>query len=281
MKSTFQFIASLACVLALTACGGAANDTKPAPVIPAQPAFSKTDVLLGSGTEAVASDLVTVLYTGWLYDESKADKRGTLVESSAASNAAFSFAVGTGSVNISNYLLGWDQGVVGMKVGGKRTLVLPYNLAFGSAAVKRGAVEVPAYSPVVYDIELVNVKKASNPPQIVLPVGLSKVDTKLGTGAEAVAGKTLRMHYTGWLYDSAKSDFKGSQFDTSVGKSAFEFKLGTGAVIAGWDQGIPGMRVGGKRTLVIPASLAYGAAGKDTIPGNATLLFEVELLEVK
>jgi FKBP-type peptidyl-prolyl cis-trans isomerase len=89
------------------------------------------------------------------------------------------------------------------------------------------------------------------------------------------------MNYTGWLYSDSRSDNKGRQFDTSTGRGAFSFTLGAGQVIRGWDQGIPGMRVGGRRRLVIPPELAYGAAGSaPAIPPNATLLFEVELLSI-
>jgi FKBP-type peptidyl-prolyl cis-trans isomerase FkpA len=113
------------------------------------------------------------------------------------------------------------------------------------------------------------------------PAALTKTDTLVGTGAEATAGKTLTVNYTGWLYNPAKADSKGAQFDTSVGKTPYAFKLGAGTVIAGWDQGVGGMKVGGKRTLIIPASLGYGATGNGPIPPNAGLLFEVELLKVE
>jgi len=109
-----------------------------------------------------------------------------------------------------------------------------------------------------------------------------RIDTVEGSGALASAGRTLTVNYTGWLYDTAKGDFKGTQFDTSAGKAPFTFRLGAGAVIAGWDQGLLGMRAGGKRTLIIPASLAYGSAGSGTtIPPNAPLIFEVELIGVQ
>lgn len=109
----------------------------------------------------------------------------------------------------------------------------------------------------------------------------SKTDLTVGTGATAAAGKTLTVNYTGWLYDASKPESKGTQFDTSVGKTAFIFLLGAGRVIAGWDQGVPGMQVGGKRRLVIPPELGYGAAGSGPIPGNASLVFDIELLNVQ
>lgn len=109
-----------------------------------------------------------------------------------------------------------------------------------------------------------------------------RIDTLEGNGALATSGRTLTVNYTGWLYDASKAAFKGTQFDTSVGKTPFSFRLGAGQVIAGWDQGLLGMRAGGKRTLIIPASLAYGRSGSGTsIPPDAPLLFEVELISVQ
>ncbi len=114
---------------------------------------------------------------------------------------------------------------------------------------------------------------------------LITTEVKAGTGAEAVAGKTVQVHYTGWLFDGAAKNQRGKQFDSSrkPGRTALEFVLGSGRVIKGWDQGVAGMKVGGKRTLLIPSALAYGerGAGKGLIPPNATLLFDVELMGVK
>jgi FKBP-type peptidyl-prolyl cis-trans isomerase len=107
-------------------------------------------------------------------------------------------------------------------------------------------------------------------------------DTTIGTGAEATSGQQISVHYTGWLYDPAAPENKGRKFDSSRDRGQpFEFTLGVGQVIGGWDQGFAGMKVGGSRTLVIPPELGYGARGAGgVIPPNATLLFEVELLGV-
>jgi FKBP-type peptidyl-prolyl cis-trans isomerase len=112
---------------------------------------------------------------------------------------------------------------------------------------------------------------------------LQKLDVKQGTGAEAVPGKAVVVHYTGWLYDTSKPDSHGAKFDSSRDRSApFDFVLGAGRVIKGWDEGVAGMKVGGQRTLVIPPEMAYGARGAGgVIPPNATLIFDVELLQVK
>ena len=114
-------------------------------------------------------------------------------------------------------------------------------------------------------------------------VPYSQTDLRVGTGAEATAGRRLSVHYTGWLYAAGAPDNKGQQFDSSLspGRSAYPFTLGRGDVIPGWDQGVVGMRVGGQRRLVIPPALAYGASGRSpSIPPNATLVFDIELLEV-
>ena len=105
---------------------------------------------------------------------------------------------------------------------------------------------------------------------------------KIGTGAEAKNGQLVSVHYTGWLYDPKAADKHGKKFDSSRDHGdAFEFKLGAGQVIRGWDQGVAGMKVGGTRTLVIPSELGYGQRGAGgVIPPNATLVFEVELVKV-
>jgi FKBP-type peptidyl-prolyl cis-trans isomerase FkpA len=112
-------------------------------------------------------------------------------------------------------------------------------------------------------------------------VPFSQTDLLVGIGADAINGSTVTMNYTGWLYDASKADKKGLQFDSSVGRTAFSFTLGSGQVIKGWDQGIPGMRIGGRRRLVIPPSLAYGGTRIGLIPPNSTLMFDVELLSIQ
>nr|WP_257166117.1 FKBP-type peptidyl-prolyl cis-trans isomerase [Bradyrhizobium sp. SRS-191] len=112
------------------------------------------------------------------------------------------------------------------------------------------------------------------------PSGLQIIDTKEGTGATPSRGQTCVMHYTGWLYENGQ---KGKKFDSSVDRNEpFEFPIGMKRVIAGWDEGVATMKVGGKRTLIIPPELGYGARGAGgVIPPNATLMFDVELLGVK
>ena len=112
---------------------------------------------------------------------------------------------------------------------------------------------------------------------------LQKIDVKLGNGIEAVKGVAVVVHYTGWLYDPAAPEHKGTKFDSSRDRQVpFGFFLGEGRVIRGWDEGVAGMKVGGQRTLVIPSNMAYGSRGAGgVIPPDAALIFDVELLEVK
>ncbi len=109
----------------------------------------------------------------------------------------------------------------------------------------------------------------------------SQTDLKVGDGDEAVNGKTLSVNYTGWLLDPTKPDGKGLMFDTTTGRGPFTFTLGTNEVIAGWDRGVVGMKVGGVRRLVIPPSLGYGSVRNASIPPNSTLVFDIELLSVQ
>jgi FKBP-type peptidyl-prolyl cis-trans isomerase FkpA len=109
----------------------------------------------------------------------------------------------------------------------------------------------------------------------------SQVDLTVGTGRVAANGNKVTAHYTLWLYSATAADNKGSQIQSSVGGSPFTFTLGTGQVIKGWDQGIVGMAVGGKRRLVLPPSLAYGSQGSPpSIPANATLVFDIEIVTI-
>ena len=112
---------------------------------------------------------------------------------------------------------------------------------------------------------------------------LQKIDVVVGTGAEAVSGRPVSVHYTGWLHDPSKADGRGKKFDSSVDRGEpFDFHLGGGQVIRGWDEGVAGMKVGGKRTLIIPPEMGYGARGAGgVIPPNATLVFDVDLLGVR
>ncbi len=106
-------------------------------------------------------------------------------------------------------------------------------------------------------------------------------DIVVGTGTAAANGASLTVNYTGWLYDPSKPDNKGLQFETSIGSTPFTFVLGTASVIPGWDSGLIGMKAGGTRRLVVPPSMAYGDFRNGIIPPNATLVFDIDLLDVQ
>ena len=124
---------------------------------------------------------------------------------------------------------------------------------------------------------------AASPEVTKTPSGLSYIDEKVGTGATPQKGQTVVVHYTGWLEQNDPNNPKGKKFDSSVDRGEpFSFELGKGYVIKGWDEGLSTMKVGGKRQLIIPAELGYGAQGAPgAIPPNATLIFDVELLDIK
>lgn len=220
------------------------------------------DQVVGKGAEAKESSAVAVHYTGWLFDESQPEKKGDQFDSSLTLNRPFEFVLGQGRV-----IKGWDQGVVGMKVGGKRRLIIPSALGYGA---KGAGQKIPPNSTLMFDIELLALDS------------VTIIEQKIGDGAEAQPGMRVSVDYTGWLYDEEALSHKGKKFDSSIDRGQkFGFVLGQGNVITGWDQGVKGMKVGGKRTLEIPASMAYGArgAGRD-IPPNAKLVFDVELFDV-
>ncbi|MFA7400647.1 MAG: FKBP-type peptidyl-prolyl cis-trans isomerase [Sideroxydans sp.] len=223
----------------------------------------KTDTKLGAGATAQAGQTVIVHYTGWLFDESALGNKGAKFDSSLDRNEPFDFPLGGGRV-----IQGWDEGVAGMQEGGERTLVIPSEMGYGA----RGAGGViPPHAKLVFDVKLLKVIKTD------------MVDTKVGDGEEAHEGQHVTVHYTGWLFDKNAADNKGTKFDSSRDRDEpFDFPLGMGQVIQGWDMGVQGMKVGGQRTLVIPPEMGYGRRGAGgVIPPNATLVFEVELLAVE
>lgn len=228
--------------------------------------LEKIDTLVGTGLEAIVGKTVVVHYSGWLRDPQAENQRGKAFDSSVG-RGPFSFNLGEGRV-----IRGWEQGVVGMKIGGKRTLVIPSALAYGSRGAGKGV--IPPDADLIFDIELLDVIKM---PEV------EKLDQKLGKGEEALSGKTVTVHYTGWLRDPKAKGQKGKEFDSSKKREPFSFTVNGGEVIRGWDLGVLGMKIGGKRTLIIPAALAYGAreVGNGLIPANSDLIFEVELLKIK
>lgn len=208
--------------------------------------FVIKDVIIGTGLEVKAGDTVEVHYTGTLTDGKKYD-------SSKDRNEPFVFTVGAGRV-----IKGWDLGLLSMKVGGKRHLTIPPAYGYGSADLG----VIPPDSTLEFDIELLSIVK------------LDMEDIEEGTGKAVKNGDTVKVHYTGTLED-------GTKFDSSKDRNMpFSFTVGAGRVIQGWDLGLVGMKVGGKRKLVIPPALGYGNMDLGVIGPNSTLYFEIELLKI-
>ncbi|MBC8506806.1 MAG: FKBP-type peptidyl-prolyl cis-trans isomerase [Anaerolineales bacterium] len=227
------------------------------------------DLAGGEGVEAEAGNTVITHYTIWVQAESE----NSFVFSSIFSQP-LTFIIGSGNI----VFPGWDEGVTGMKLGGKRLLVIPPDLALGES----GSGDIPPNATLVMEVELVELfippkmSEVNEEDYISTESGLKYYDFVEGDGATPEAGQTVVVHYSGWLED-------GSMFDSSLERGQpFPFVLGQGSVIAGWDEGLSTMKVGGKRQLVIPPELGYGENGAGgVIPPNATLIFEVELLEIQ
>ena len=220
------------------------------------------DVKEGTGETPKTGQTCMVHYTGWLWEN---NAKGKKFDSSEDRGEPFSFPVGEGKV-----IKGWDEGVATMKVGGKRELLIPAELGYGA----RGAGGViPPNATLLFEVELLGVMKKTDS-------GLEYRDIKEGDWSHRPSPAR-----PAWCTIPAGSGkgAKGKKFDSSVDRGEpFSFPIGEREVIAGWDEGVATMKVGGKRELLIPADLGYGArVPAGAIPPNATLLFEVELLEVK
>lgn len=221
----------------------------------------------GSGAQPQQGDYVAVHYRGTLED-------GKVFDSSFDRGEPIRFPLGMGMV-----IPGWDEGIGLMREGGKATLVIPPAIGYGAAGAPP---QIPGNATLTFEVELVDIWSSKPTPvadadYTTTPSGLKYYDFTVGTGATAATGKTVVVHYIGWLTDGAKFDSSMDRFQP------FPFQLGGGQVIKGWDEGVAGMQVGGRRQLRIPANLAYGdrGAGNGLIPPGATLIFEVELVGVQ
>jgi peptidylprolyl isomerase len=269
---------ALGLALALAACGPAAESKQPTALageLGSGEQSTETESGLqyivlekGEGARPQAGAVVSVHYRGTLED-------GTEFDNSYDRGEPITFPLGRGMV-----IAGWEEGIALMQVGEKAKLIIPPDLAYG----EQGRGQIPPNATLIFEVELVAIQPGSpDAPTdvdaadlVTTESGLKYYDLEVGDGAAPEAGQTVSVHYTGWLED-------GTKFDSSLDRGQpFAFVLGAGQVIPGWDEGLATMKIGGKRQLVIPPDLGYGEAGAGgVIPPNATLIFEVELLDAQ
>ena len=223
------------------------------------------DIAIGTGTQAGVGDVLEVNYVGALLSD------GTEFDASWNRSQTFFVPIGMGAV-----IPGWDQGIVGMREGGRRVLITPPDLAYGSSGAGSS---IPPDATLVFVVDLVAVLDLQ-PPAIPEPTEVGALleveDLVAGTGDPVESGDTVTVHYLGTLTD-------GTVFDASWRRGMpFTTTIGVGMVIPGWDQGIVGMREGGRRLLKIPSDLAYGERGSGAaIPPDTPLLFVVDLIRIQ
>lgn len=261
----------------------ATSDLEPAPEATPTPIDEENTIITstglqyteseaGTGPKPQTGDVVAVHYTGTLSD-------GTVFDSSYNRGEPIRFPLGVGSV-----IAGWDEGIALMSEGGKAVLVIPPELAYGESGAGGGV--IPPNATLIFDVELVEVSEGAPDAPTAVDAedyvkeesGLKYYDIVVGEGTSPRPGQQIVVHYTGWLKES------GERFDSShYTGQPLTFNVGMGQVIPGWDLGLRTMNMGGIRQLVIPPELAYGdtGAGGGVIPPNATLIFEVELVDVR
>ena len=219
------------------------------------PGLSYVDSTLGQGEVVGPEDFVKVHYTGWLFEDGK---KTTKFDSSVDRGEPIAFPLGRSFV-----IPGWEKGLVGMHVGGKRTLKIGPELAYGPNG--RPPV-IPPSSTLIFDVQIMGI------PRLIMTT------TEEGTGPVAELGDQISVNYTGWLWEDGA---KGAEFDSSFKRNRpFKFTLGAGQVIHGWDKAFEGMKVGQKATIIIPPEMGYGSKDKGAIPAFSTLCFDVELVGI-
>jgi peptidylprolyl isomerase len=268
MKHKWMMASGIALGLLLAFSGAACGPEKAISTTTAS-GLQYSAIEAGDGPAPQVGDVVAVHYRGTLED-------GTEFDNSYDRGEPFTFPLGQGKV-----IPGWDEGIALMQVGGKAKLIIPPELAYGESGA--GGV-IPPNATLTFEVELVSIlpgapeapSDVDEEDYVTTDTGLKFYDLETGDGASPKTGQRVTAHYTGWLED-------GTKFDSSLDRGQpLTFVLGLGQVIAGWDEGIATMKVGGKRQLVVPAELAYGEKGASgVIPPNATLIFEVELVDVQ
>jgi peptidylprolyl isomerase len=252
--------------LCVAGCGDAFEEGRAKPLTGG---LKYIDIKEGVGEPVQEGDRVELHYKGWLKEAQKP------FENTYESGRSIPLTLGG-----DEFLRGVHMGVEGMKPGGTRRLFIPSPLGYGPRGAGR---EVPPDTNLVMDVELIKVisrvERApdfDNSKATKTTTGLKYIDLKEGTGPAVKDGDTVKVHYTGWL---AKN---GKLFDSSLPRGVpFKVKVGTRAVIKGWDEGLVGLKAGSKRRLYIPAQLGYGSEGRDAIPPNADLLFDVEVVSIE
>lgn len=276
MKTKLAII-SILTFLIIISCG---NDSG---VTTTETGLKFQDEVVGEGRIAQDGDLVSVQFIGWIIQDStnlfsdwSADSTKTpyLIGNSYIHNQPIKFVLGETA-----FIKGTDEGISGMKVGGKRTLIIPSEIAYG----EQGAGPVPPNTDLKVDIELVDVtdrvmvemwELGTAKPKSTAS-GLKYIVVEEGEGKNAESGNVVTVHYSGFLED-------GTKFDSSVEKNEpITFALGSKQVIPGWDEGITYMKKGSKVRLIVPPSLGYGDMAVGKIPAKSTLIFDVELIDIK
>lgn len=242
-----------------------------------------SEVKVGTGAEAKSGDLVEIHFKGWMIKDSSdlfsdwsvdSTKKADLIADSYAMNQPMKFVLGTDS-----FIKGSEEGIVGMKAGGQRAIVIPSNLAYGP----QGMGPIPPNTSIRVLVELVSTKEAVTAKMWdvdstlfkTTASGLKYAIINEGEGELVAKEKQVTVHYSGFLLD-------GTKFDSSVERDEpFTFVAGVGQVIPGWDEGVQLMKKGSKARFIIPSNLAYGDRDLGKIPPNSALIFDVELLDIK
>ncbi len=242
-----------------------------------------SDLKVGTGAEAKNGDLVEIHFKGWMIKDSSdlfsdwsvdSTKKADLIADSYAMNQPMKFVLGTDS-----FIKGSEEGIVGMKAGGQRAIVIPSNLAYGP----QGMGPIPPNTSIRVLVELVSTKEAVTAKMWdvdstlfkTTASGLKYAIINEGEGELVAKEKQVTVHYSGFLLD-------GTKFDSSVERDEpFTFVAGVGQVIPGWDEGVQLMKKGSKARFIIPSNLAYGDRDLGKIPPNSALIFDVELLDIK
>ncbi len=254
--SSRQLVVALVAVLLVSGC---VQNQEAEPDKAAKPELRVADLVVGTGDTLTDGDYFTVHYRGWLYQDGR---KGEMFEDTYQQPEPLTFRLGREQV-----IPGWDEGLVGMRVGGKRSLEVPPEKGFGTQVSAR----IPSGSILYFEIELLEIPRVAS--QVLKPA----------SGPVAEEGDEVTINYTAWI---AADGQKGQRFDSTADRGQpFSFTLGAGQVLAGLDLGVTGMTVGETRLLSIPPQLAYGAQGmrrgsEVLVPPSAALLFEVELLSI-